>query len=121
MPYQCAVCGFDGALGRNPVGIQAAQVRWHSQDGPDEVANGLALCALHHVLLDLGVLGLTPERRVRVSALFVARSEAGQALDALAGRPLLVPRRPAPGTGGPRCEGARGSWRRAEDRLWRGA
>jgi putative restriction endonuclease len=59
------------------------------------VANGLALCALHHVLLDLGVLGLTPERRVRVSALFVARSEAGQALDALAGRPLLVPRRPA--------------------------
>jgi putative restriction endonuclease len=59
--YQCAVCGFDGGLGRNPVGTEAAHVRWHSQDGPDEVANGLALCALHHVLLDLGVLGLTPE------------------------------------------------------------
>jgi putative restriction endonuclease len=27
MPYQCAVCGFDGALGRNPVGIEAAHVR----------------------------------------------------------------------------------------------
>jgi putative restriction endonuclease len=56
------------------------------------VANGLALCALHHVLLDLGVLGLTAERRIRVSPLFVARSEAGQAVDALAGRSLLVPR-----------------------------
>jgi putative restriction endonuclease len=27
--YQCAMCGFDGALGRNPVGIEAAHVRWH--------------------------------------------------------------------------------------------
>jgi putative restriction endonuclease len=22
--YQCAMCGFDGALGRNPVGLEAA-------------------------------------------------------------------------------------------------
>jgi putative restriction endonuclease len=44
--YQCAMCGFDGALGRNPVGLQTAHVRWHSQVGPDVVANGLALCAL---------------------------------------------------------------------------
>ncbi len=76
--YQCAMCGFDGALGRNPVGIEAAHVRWHSQAGPDVVANGLALCALHHALFDLGVLGLTPERRIRVSDLYVARSEAGR-------------------------------------------
>lgn len=67
--YQCAMCGFDGALGRNPVGLQAAHVRWHSQDGPDVVANGLALCALHHALFDLGVLGLTAEWRIRVSGL----------------------------------------------------
>ena len=32
--YQCAMCGFDGALGRYPVGIEAAHVRWHSQEGP---------------------------------------------------------------------------------------
>ena len=36
---------------------------WHSQDGPDVVANGLVLCALHHALFDLGVLGLTAELR----------------------------------------------------------
>jgi putative restriction endonuclease len=32
--YQCAMCGFDGALGRYPVGIEAAHVRWHSHEGP---------------------------------------------------------------------------------------
>ena len=90
--YQCAMCGFDGALGRTPVGIEAAHVRWHSQHGPDDVANGLALCALHHVLLDLGVLGLTADRRICVSGLYVARSDAGKAVDALAGQPLLAVR-----------------------------
>jgi putative restriction endonuclease len=90
--YQCAMCGFDGALGRTPVGIEAAHVRWHSQDGPDDVANALALCALHHALLDLGVLGLTADHRISVSGLYVARSDAGRAVDALAGRPLLTSR-----------------------------
>jgi putative restriction endonuclease len=87
------MCGFDGALGRNPVGLEAAHVRWHSQDGPDVVANGLALCALHHALFDLGVLGLTAEYRIRVSSLYVARSDAGRrAVDDLSGQPLLAPR-----------------------------
>ncbi|MCI0386128.1 hypothetical protein LJ221_17845 [Streptomyces sp. CNQ085] len=63
----CAMCGYDGALGRHPVALEAAHVRWHSQDGPDEPSNGLALCALHHALLDLGALGLTPDLRIRVS------------------------------------------------------
>jgi putative restriction endonuclease len=43
--YQCAMCGFDGALGRHPVGIEAAHVRWHSRKGPDEITNALALCS----------------------------------------------------------------------------
>jgi len=90
--YSCAMCGFDGALGRTPVGIEAAHVRWHSQDGPDEVANGLALCALHHALLDLGVLGITSDLRIQVSHLYVARSDAGRAIDALGGQSLLASR-----------------------------
>lgn len=90
--YQCAMCGFDGALGRHSVGIEAAHVRWHSQEGPDQVANALALCALHHALLDLGALGITEDRRIRISGLYVARNEAGRAVDALAGKPLLPPR-----------------------------
>jgi putative restriction endonuclease len=59
--YRCAMCGFDGRLGRNPVAIEAAHVRWHSQDGPDELANAIALCSLHHALFDCGVLGLSPD------------------------------------------------------------
>jgi hypothetical protein len=39
--YQCAMCGFDGRLGRNPVAIEAAHVRWYSQDGPDDIANAI--------------------------------------------------------------------------------
>ncbi|MEU6172897.1 phosphorothioated DNA-binding restriction endonuclease [Streptantibioticus parmotrematis] len=96
--YACAFCGYDGALGRHPVGLEAAHVRWFSQDGPDEVDNGLALCALHHTLLDFGVLGLAPNPlRVQVSELYVARGDAGRAVDDLHGRPVRPPRpgRPA--------------------------
>ncbi|MFD9905752.1 phosphorothioated DNA-binding restriction endonuclease [Streptomyces sp. NPDC059063] len=95
--YACAFCGFDGALGRHPVGLEAAHVRWHSQDGPDEVHNGLALCSLHHALFDLGALGLLPDLRIQVSPLYVARGRAGQAVDALHGQPVTAPRpgRPA--------------------------
>ena len=96
--YACAVCGFDGALGRNPVAIEAAHVRWHSQQGPDEVANALALCTLHHALLDLGVLGLSVDLRVLVSSLYVARNAAGQAVHTLHGTALRPPQpgQPAP-------------------------
>ncbi|GGL87779.1 HNH endonuclease [Streptomyces fumigatiscleroticus] len=90
--YACAFCGFDGALGRNPVGLEAAHVRWHSQDGPDDVDNGLALCSLHHTLFDLGVLGLQPDLRIQVSRLYVARSGAGRSIDALHGQPVARPR-----------------------------
>jgi putative restriction endonuclease len=90
--YACAFCGFDGALGRNPVGIQAAHIRWHSQSGPDEVSNGLALCSLHHTLFDLGVLGLTQDLSIHVSRSYVTRSAAGRTIDALHGRPMAAPR-----------------------------
>jgi putative restriction endonuclease len=90
--YSCAFCGFDGAIGRSPVGLEAAHVRWHSQDGPDELNNALALCSLHHTLFDLGVLGLGPDLRIQVSHWYVARSMAGQAVDALHGQRVATPR-----------------------------
>ena len=86
--YQCAMCGFDGKLGRNPVAIQAAHVHWHSRGGPDVVANALALCALHHVLFDVGVLGITPGHRITIASDYVATTGAGRAVDDLAGQPI---------------------------------
>ncbi|MEU4686004.1 phosphorothioated DNA-binding restriction endonuclease [Streptomyces xinghaiensis] len=94
--YACAMCGYDGALGRNPVGLEAAHIRWHSQDGPDTADNALALCAQHHTLFDHGVLGLTEDLRIRVSGLYTCRGDAGGAVDDLHGRRLAAPRPGSP-------------------------
>src|SRR5438552_5732832 len=86
------MCGFDGALGRYPVGIEAAHVRWHSRQCPDELANALALCALEHALFDLGVLGIIEDRRIRVSSP-VRRQERGRDGSGCPRRkPLNIPR-----------------------------
>jgi putative restriction endonuclease len=91
---QCAFCGYDGQLGTAPVGLEAAHVRWFTHDGPDDLDNGLALCALDHKLLDRGALGLTAEGRVRVSDAYTARTEAGRRVYDLYDTEL----RPRPGT-----------------------
>ncbi len=56
--YRCCVCGFDLRLGHVPVGLEAAHIQWHNVGGPDIETNGLALCALHHKLFDLGAFTL---------------------------------------------------------------
>jgi putative restriction endonuclease len=65
--YRCAMCGFDGRLGHTLIGVDAAHVRWHVAQGEDDVTNGLALCALHHRLLDRGVWTPTPGGLVAVA------------------------------------------------------
>ena len=57
---RCAVCDFDVRLGNELIGLEAAHIKWHAAGGPDEVANGLALCGLHHKAFDRGALGLEP-------------------------------------------------------------
>jgi putative restriction endonuclease len=67
-------------------------VRWWALDGPDDVANGLCLCAIHHKLFDKGVIGLTAERPIAVSARFVGRSQSSRGMVlSLAGRPARQP------------------------------
>ena len=96
----CAFCGFDGSLAGSPVGIEAAHVRWFNFGGPDSLDNGLALCSLHHKLLDRGVLGLEDPETVRVSTTFAAVSSTGRTIYDLHGRKL----RPRPGTALPSPE-----------------
>lgn len=67
--YQCAVCGIDLRLGGRELGLEAAHIKWHQAGGPDIASNGLALCSLHHKLLDRGAIGLTADLRVQVSQL----------------------------------------------------
>ena len=90
--YRCSFCGYDGLLRNMAVGIDAAHVRWWAFDGPDAVANGLALCSLHHKLFDKGVLGLDEQHRVTVSAHFIGRSPSAQTVVLqLLGQPMLSP------------------------------
>jgi putative restriction endonuclease len=65
--YRCAVCGFDVRLGQTSVALDAAHIRWHQAGGPDEEANGLALCVLHHKLFDLGAFTLDEKGVLLVS------------------------------------------------------
>jgi len=94
---QCAFCGYDGQITGASVGIEAAHVRWFAFGGPDALDNGLALCALHHKLFDLGALGLSLGLQVMVSAKFSARTPAGRAVYELHGYQLA----PRPGTAMP--------------------
>ena len=91
---QCAFCGYDGQLGGSAAGIEAAHVRWFNLDGPNDLDNGLALCALHHKLFDRGALGITAEYRLKVSGLFTGRTPAAQTVYDLHGVEL----NPRPGT-----------------------
>ncbi|MGX1541346.1 phosphorothioated DNA-binding restriction endonuclease [Streptomyces adustus] len=90
--YRCAFCGYDGRIGTVPVGLEAAHVHWWAFGGPDDVANGLCLCSLHHKLFDKGVLGVDGSHRVLVSQRFVGHSPAARRhVVALSGRPLIGP------------------------------
>lgn len=90
----CAFCGYDGALLGAPVGIEAAHIRWFNFGGPDNLDNGLALCSLHHKLLDRGAIGLRDPGTVFVSDAFSAVGDVGRTVYELHGREL----RPRPGT-----------------------
>ena len=90
--YQCAFCGYDGALGRVSAGLDAAHVKWWAMDGPDAIDNGVCLCSLHHKLFDMGVLGVTEDWRISVSGDFVGRSATARThVLSLAGQPATPP------------------------------
>ena len=75
---QCSICGFSIRFPDldQPLAIEAAHVQWHEYNGPSVVENGLALCALHHRLLDKGAFTVLPDLRV-----FVSPSISGNGLD----------------------------------------
>jgi putative restriction endonuclease len=87
---ECCVCGFSLRLFEGLIGVDAAHIRWHAHGGPDEVPNGLALCALHHRLFDHGAITVCEDLRVRVSRT-IAGNSARALLERLEGQPLRLP------------------------------
>ena len=59
--YRCCVCGYDLRLGQQTIGLEAAHIKWFQAGGPDVENNGLALCALHHKIFDLGAFTIQPD------------------------------------------------------------
>lgn len=88
---RCAACGFDAHLDGRPLGLEGAHIQWHAAGGPDDLDNGLLLCALHHRAFDRGALGLHPDLRFKVSPALRGDGQATQALRALDGAPLQPP------------------------------
>lgn len=89
--FRCAVCGYDVRLKNQPVGLEAAHIKWHQAGGPDREENGLALCALHHKLFDLGAFTLGQDHSIRVSRLANGSSGFEEWLMRFEGKPILVP------------------------------
>lgn len=89
--YQCAMCGWDARLSNSSVALDAAHIRWKAYEGPDDPRNGLCLCVLHHRLFDRGVLGISPDLRVKVSQDFNGRGRPAQLVIELANQELIPP------------------------------
>ena len=89
--FACAACAFDLALGRDPVGLEAAHIKWVQALGPDAPDNGLALCVLHHKLFDLGAWRIDDDLTIRVSDKVRGTSSSARQLLDLNGQPMARP------------------------------
>lgn len=65
--YGCAVCGFGVRLKHKILALEAAHIMWHQAGGPDIEVNGMALCATHHKLFDLGAFTINESLQLLVS------------------------------------------------------
>jgi putative restriction endonuclease len=91
--HHCAVC----RLRRNEL-LEAAHILADADPlGVPSVANGLALCTLHHAAFDRDVIGITPDYVVQVREDVLEQKDGPMLIHGLQGfhgTHLLVPRRP---------------------------
>ena len=71
---RCALCELHVRVDGQPVGLEAAHIQWHSANGPAQISNGIALCALHHKFFDLGLFTVLSDLTVLVGGLAVGDS-----------------------------------------------
>lgn len=93
--HRCAVCDFDLKIGSTDLALEAAHIQWHQAGGPDEVQNGMALCAIHHKALDYGAIGLSDELTLLVSTEMHGQNWADQLFYSFGGKKLSKPIRSA--------------------------
>jgi len=97
--FRCAVCGFGAKLYHDTLALEAAHIQWRSKGGPNEVPNGLALCAIHRRALARGGISLDDDLKLLVSPEIHGYDEVEPWFFAFEGQPIRPPRkdRDAPG------------------------
>ena len=88
--HRCAVCSFAVRLPDRVLALDAAHIRWHGADGPDEVGNGMALCVMHHKLFDTGAFTVAPGDLTVIVARSIGGSGSEEWLERFDRQPLLV-------------------------------
>ena len=71
---RCALCELDVQVDGQPIGIEAAHIKWHCFRGPAHIQNGMALCALHHKFFDWGLFTVMTDLTVLVGGIAVGDS-----------------------------------------------
>ncbi|OAT86014.1 hypothetical protein A6P54_17870 [Bacillus sp. MKU004] len=68
-----------------------AHIKWFSQNGPDIVNNGLALCKIHHWAFDKGAISIEPgSLKIDVSPLFIGRdNQSIEMIESFRGREIF--------------------------------
>ena len=91
---RCALCELDVRVDGQPIGLEAAHIKWHSARGPAQVGNGMALCVLLYKFFDSGLFTVLPDLTVLVGGLAVGDS-VEESLNKYGGSVLpVIPDRP---------------------------
>ena len=68
--YRCCVCGLKIISPNFQFWeVEAAHIVSHTQNGKDDIWNGIALCRLHHWAFDVGWFSLTDDYKIMISSL----------------------------------------------------
>lgn len=89
--HHCAFCGLKVLTPDGHTAADAAHIIPWSRTHNDAVDNGISLCKLCHWGFDEGLLTMSAQSTVKVSALVKANYNAPAHLPGLAGRPLTLP------------------------------
>ena len=92
---KCALCSWDLKVSERTVGLDAAHIRWHSQQGPNTEANGLSLCVIHHRLFDRGIWTIDSNGQASVTRNVQLTGKSVPTLLEFNGMSLVTPMNPA--------------------------
>ena len=90
--YRCAICDFSVRMENTPIALEAAHIKWFQAGGPDIETNGLALCSLHHKLLDRGALAIGRDLKIVISEKANGHAGFEEWVLRYGGKPLREPR-----------------------------